>query len=391
MKPYEATEAERKLAEALLTATVGLGSAYPNDVAFIVVDVPNEAGGTHQIVWVAESHSDCKPWNSAVVKLVLGVREASSSADVSSHKWMRNRILTTAQLTDLDKAVVKVCASKAAVVAVRDEVERDDDAETNVNALSPSEAVNMSSKDDGDNLLSLPRYDANHWAEYAVKRGIKESRDVLPAEIDSIEKQKIEEDDERLFNWASAFINARLDDNLDENIKPKYESNRNVIAMLVGKNGELLDCAVNTNSKNQVLHAEFNLLAKWLDGFGGGTRGGSDDDDEDDDSVSMQPKSKLIDISQKKRHLPPGSRLLITLQCCRMCAALVCAASDDSIARDDSLDSDDDSDSNSYYTKNPHDVPLLDVVYLDEDVGNYSNATELQKRNRERIFLGNEV
>ena len=41
----------------------------------------------------------------------------------------------------------------------------DDDAETNVNALSPSEAVNMSSKDNGDNLLSLPRYDANHWAE----------------------------------------------------------------------------------------------------------------------------------------------------------------------------------------------------------------------------------
>jgi hypothetical protein len=57
--------------------------------------------------------------------------------------------------------------------------------------------------------------------------------------------------------------------------------------------------------------------------------------------------------------------VLVTLQCCRMCAALICAASDDARAR--------------------HGVETLrDVVYAEEDVGKYSDDTALQRRGWER-------
>jgi len=146
--------------------------------------------------------------------------------------------------------------------------------------------------------------------------------------------------------------------------------------MLVTRDGTLLDVAVNTNSRNQVLHAEVNLLAKWLPGFGGVFS----EDDDDDDVTNSKPKPKrLSNVSEKKMNLlPPGSRLLVTLQCCRMCASLVCLASDDAAEHGNKI----------RFEKNPTQVPLLDVVYLDEDVGPYSSSTQLQRRNRERKFEG---
>ena len=66
-----------------------------------------------------------------------------------------------------------------------------------------------------------------------------------------------------------------------------------------------------------------------------------------------------------QRKLPAGARVLVTLQCCRMCAALICAASDDARAR--------------------HGVETLrDVVYAEEDDGKYSDDTALQRRGWER-------
>ena len=92
---------------------------------------------------------------------------------------------------------------------------------------------------------------------------------------------------------------------------PRRERDRSVVAMLIHPDGTLLDAAVNTNAENRCLHAEVNLLARWLPGFGA-------DEDEADGDRDEPPR----------RLFPRGSRMLVTLQCCRMCAALACAASD---------------------------------------------------------------
>ena len=107
--------------------------------------------------------------------------------------------------------------------------------------------------------------------------------------------------------------------------------------MLVHPDGTLLDAAVNTNAENRCLHAEVNLLARWLPGFGADVAETNGDGDE--------PPRRLF---------PRGSRMLVTLQCCRMCAALACAASD------------------------------AEVVYDEPDDGRYADATELQARGMER-------
>lgn len=390
MRPYEPTQAERKLAAALqreltsetCTSWANDSVVTENDVAFVVVDVPNELGEPHQIVWFASAPKDdqysSKPWNTPIVRLVLGVREAAISADQSAHRWMRHRILsTTACLTEFDKAIVKVCASKASVV-----VPSDGDEKEKENVKDEDDDADSFSAD-ADSLLALPRYDANHWARFAVKRGIRESRQLLPPEIRQVEENETKEDDAALFEWARAFVDARLDDNysFDDKKKeitsiPLHERNRAVVAMLVTRDGTLLDVAVNTNSRNQVLHAEVNLLAKWLPGFGGVFS----EDDDDDDVTNSKPKPKRLsnDSEKKMNLLPPGSRLLVTLQCCRMCASLVCLASDDAAEHGNKI----------RFEKNPTQVPLLDVVYLDEDVGTYSSSTQLQRRNRERKFEG---
>ena len=117
MRPYEPTRAERRLAAALLEETgEGLGAPLPHDVAFLVADVPTELGGTKQVVWFASAPADAKPWLGPVARLVLGVREAAFSADVDAHRWMRNRVLTTNAPGELERAIVKVAASKVARV-----------------------------------------------------------------------------------------------------------------------------------------------------------------------------------------------------------------------------------------------------------------------------------
>jgi hypothetical protein len=117
MRPYEPTRAERRLAAALLEETgEGLGAPLPHDVAFLVADVPTELGGTKQVVWFASAPKDAKPWLGPVARLVLGVREAAFSADVDAHRWVRNRVLTTNAPGELERAIVKVAASKVARV-----------------------------------------------------------------------------------------------------------------------------------------------------------------------------------------------------------------------------------------------------------------------------------
>ena len=354
MRPYEPTRAERALAAALLEETAeGLGEAPPHDVAFLVADVPTELGGCEKVVWFASSAADAKPWERPVARLVLGVREAAASADVSPHKWARNRILTTSALTELERAIVKVAAGKVARVVPDAKTQTREDAKTKRAQSSTSDESSTSISESSiseDALARLPRHDANHWAEFAMRRGVRESRAALPAAIARVKRDKTRENDASLFAWANAFISSRRE-GLDAARVARSARDRLVVAMLVSADGALLDCAVNTNARNQALHAEVNLLAPWLEG------GDAQDASEEDEDEGNENENENENVPK----LPAGARVLVTLQCCRMCAALICAASDDARAR--------------------HGVETLrDVVYAEEDDGKYSDDTALQRR-----------
>ena len=149
---------------------------------------------------------------------------------------------------------------------------------------------------------------------------------------------------------------------LDEEQLPFHKRDRGVVAMLVSRDGALLDCAVNTNNSNTALHAEVNLLAPWLEGFLEEETEDGDDATDDDDAMNA-----TFIRGKRNRRLHAGARVLVTLQCCRMCAALICAASDDALTRDGV-------------------ETLREVVYAEADDGKYSNETALQSRGWERAF-----
>ena len=367
MRPYEPTCVERALAAALLEETAeGLGEApEAHDVAFLVADVPTELGGCEKVVWFASSSAaDAKPWERPVVRLVLGVREAAASADVSPHKWARNRILTTSALTELERAIVKVAAGKVARVVPDAKTQLLKQKTKRSSETSTSTSESSSSSSDALDALDLPRYDANHWFEFAMRRGVRESRAALPAAIARVKRDKTRENDSALFAWANAFVSSRRE-GLDSAGVARASRDRQVVAMLVSADGALLDCAVNTNARNQALHAEVNLLAPWLEGLV--TPEGAEVEDAEDASEEDEDKRNENENENENEtpRLPAGARVLVTLQCCRMCAALICAASDDARAR--------------------HGVQTLrDVVYAEEDDGKYSDDTALQRRGWER-------
>ena len=70
-----------------------------------------------------------------------------------------------------------------------------------------------------------------------------------------------------------------------------YESDRAVGAVLLSEQGKILNVAWNTNSSNRTLHAELKLIRGYL--------------------------------SKHQKPIPEGSRLLVTLQPCAMCAAQI--------------------------------------------------------------------
>ena len=102
-----------------------------------------------------------------------------------------------------------------------------------------------------------------------MRRGVRESRAALPAAIARVKRDKTRENDASLFAWANAFVSSRRE-GLDAARVARSARDRLVVAMLVSADGALLDCAVNTNARNQALHAEVNLLAPWLEGLGEG-------------------------------------------------------------------------------------------------------------------------
>ena len=101
----------------------------------------------------------------------------------------------------------------------------------------------------------------------------------------------------------------------------RKESDRAIGAVLILPDGSVGGGATNLGGRNRTLHAEVNLVQQWW--------------------------------RTHARPIPPGSEVFVTLQSCRMCAAMLVGACED-----------------------PH---RLRVTYRDRDPGRYARATLLQE------------
>ena len=311
---YVPTAAERGLARAILETS----SVEDDDVAFLVAPSSGDADAP-SVVWFATSRKTSPPWDSALVRLVLGAREAGGRAN--GNRWARARMLTTRALSDLDRAVVKVAAQRATAFDLED---HDDDAAADAPA-SP------------DDPRALERRDATPWARAAIRRGATTSRVGL-----SPPKTLPVNDDDAAFRWAS----ARASDASENTQTQLWERDRGVVAALVSPRGEVTDAARNVNADNKCLHAEWNLLAPTL--WGEWVLSPTEDGE-----IAIRPGAG----PEEAGPLEEGTRVLVTLQCCKMCAALVCAAAD-----------------------RPGRRGPIEVVYLNPDDGSLAKDTQLRRR-----------
>ena len=299
------------------------------DVAFLVAPASGDADAK-RIVWWATSHKEsrARPWDSALVQLVLGTREAGGRAN--GNRWARARVITTRPLSDLDRAVVKVAAQRATAFDL------------------DGEDVNNEGDQSPDDPRGLERRDAGPWARAAIRRGARRSREGLTPPGNPA----LFHDDDAAFEWASSVLGEKL-----ESTEPMWERDRGVVAALISPDGSLLDAARNVNADNKCLHAEWNLLAPYL----WGRRVLSDEEDE---LLVDAPEDLPEDAPEG---LAEGARILVTLQCCRMCAALVCAAAD-----------------------HRGNQKPIEVTYLNPDPGSLAKDTILQQRGWERRHGGEE-
>ena len=318
-QPYVPTAAERGLARAILETS----SVEDDDVAFLVAPSSGDADAP-SVVWFATSRKTSPPWDSALVRLVLGAREAGGRAN--GNRWARARMLTTRALSDLDRAVVKVAAQRATAFDLED---HDDDAAADAPA-SP------------DDPRALERRDATPWARAAIRRGATTSRVGL-----SPPKTLPVNDDDAAFRWAS----ARASDASENTQTQLWERDRGVVAALVSPRGEVTDAARNVNADNKCLHAEWNLLAPTL--WGEWVLSPTEDDGGGGGEIANRPGAG----PEEAGPLEEGTRVLVTLQCCKMCAALVCAAAD-----------------------RPGRRGPIEVVYLNPDDGSLARDTQLRRR-----------
>ena len=318
-QPYVPTAAERGLARAILETS----SVEDDDVAFLVAPSSGDADAP-SVVWFATSRKTSPPWDSALVRLVLGAREAGGRAN--GNRWARARMLTTRALSDLDRAVVKVAAQRATAFDLED---HDDDATADAPA-SP------------DDPRALERRDATPWARAAIRRGATTSRVGL-----SPPKTLPVNDDDAAFRWAS----ARASDASENTQTQLWERDRGVVAALVSPRGEVTDAARNVNADNKCLHAEWNLLAPTL--WGEWVLSPTEDDGGGGGEIAHRPGAG----PEEAGPLEEGTRVLVTLQCCKMCAALVCAAAD-----------------------RPGRRGPIEVVYLNPDDGSLARDTQLRRR-----------
>ena len=204
---------------------------------------------------------------------------------------------TKVTLSALDRAMVKVGHSKVCVVQDAEMMEKEEE-----------------EREGGKNGYDF--VDVTEYSERALARGKMESDGMIVDEFGSADSYP---------NDADAFFRAsnsnRKEHEEEDEVYFARISHRNVIAALRDDTtGKIISLAKNTNGGNKMLHAEMNLL-----------------------------------MNRERSDTTTGTKktLLVTLQCCRMCAALA----------------------QHYFADE-----LSEVIYLHKDKGPLAKMTALQNR-----------
>ena len=333
--PHAATREEKKAGKfarehvARLSNGIADGNIANNrddDIAF-AFDKHNR-----RILYVARRTSDIK---SSTFNLICGLRELAFEANESGREKRnygdakcrermfvvrkeggddgtrcleeeaekKTKVLT---LSEFDRAVVKVGHSKVCVMQEEEmeEVENEND-------------------DEGREGVGYECVDVTEFSERALMRGKIESDRMIEDEFGRAEEAQnssYPSDADAFFVRFSSNSNRSQEESKGEEKEEKEErferaSHRNVVAALRDDaTGKIISLAKNTNGGNKILHAEMNLL-----------------------------------LNHEKTETK--KTLLVTLQCCRMCAAL----------------------SRRYFSDE-----LSEVVYLRADTGPLAKMTALQ-------------
>jgi tRNA(Arg) A34 adenosine deaminase TadA len=279
------------------------------DVAFLVHH-PQHAEHSKDISAAAlyfalHSRSDRAP-TSAVARLIQGIYATEPD---QSRVIVRNRIFTTAPLTTMCRGMIAVAAKRATDQIFKDFVsaEKKDSAlplkKTEYHQIDLSQSVNGLS-------TSL-----NYGAE--------------ASQIDIAKNLCHDQTDEKYWiNLALELIRPTQILRQQENETRLFLYNRPVAAVLVSREGKLLDRALNMNATNKTLHAELNLVQSFYRKFG------------------REFGSKL----------PAGSKLFTTLKPCKMCAGMLFDAAED--------------------------MRSFEVIYAEDDPGTNARNTALEKFQR---------
>ena len=332
--PHAATREEKKAGKSAREYVAGLSNGVADgnsakrddDIAF-ALDTHNR-----RILYVARRTSDIQ---SSTFNLICGLRELAFEAKESGREKRnygdakcrermfvvrkgggreddtrcleeeakkKTKVLT---LSEFDRAVVKVGHSKVCVIQEEEmeEVENEND-------------------DEGREGVGYECVDVTEFSERALMRGKLESDRMIEDEFGRAEEAQnssYPSDADAFFVRFSSNSNRSQEESKGEEEEEKEErferaSHRNVVAALRDDaTGKIISLAKNTNGGNKILHAEMNLL-----------------------------------LNHEKTRTK--KTLLVTLQCCRMCAAL----------------------SQRYANE------LSEVVYLRADTGPLAKMTALQ-------------
>ena len=332
--PHAATREEKKAGKSAREYVAGLSNGIADgksakrddDIAF-ALDTHNR-----RILYVARRTSDIQ---SSTFNLICGLRELAFEAKESGREKRnygdakcrermfvvrkgggreddtrcleeeakkKTKVLT---LSEFDRAVVKVGHSKVCVIQEEEmeEVENEND-------------------DEGREGVGYECVDVTEFSERALMRGKLESDRMIEDEFGRAEEAQnssYPSDADAFFVRFSSNSNRSQEESKGEEEEEKEErferaSHRNVVAALRDDaTGKIISLAKNTNGGNKILHAEMNLL-----------------------------------LNHEKTRTK--KTLLVTLQCCRMCAAL----------------------SQRYANE------LSEVVYLRADTGPLAKMTALQ-------------
>ena len=264
---------------AMIRAARALVSSSSAEVAFVRAPAKKDDDDARAaLVAVATTRGG----HSATRNLIVGVREMERERVERyggrnfADAWLRGRIFasgTTEGFSAFDRATVKVAATSHTRV---DDFDEGDGATTTTS--------------DGFELV-----DVTPHAIRAMERGEAESRALCARALPPTSDMR----DARDFFDAAARALERTETASSSSSSSRRGKHREVFAALYSESRGVYAVAANTNGDNKALHAECNLLARAVRS--------TDANDGDPDRVVIEPKSTL----------------LVSLQCCRMCAALV--------------------------------------------------------------------